>query len=392
MSSSRRSVLRSLAAVTVLGGLPGLTATADEPAPSAPDFRQWGEDALHALHRDMWIPDRKLYAEAYRAGRQRRQPAFMWGVGVQLTALAAAAELDRETWLEPLTSYAEAIEVYWLEHDGIHGYDVLPGPKDSDRYYDDNAWVVLAMIEIHELTEDPRWLARAEETHRFVMSGEDDKLGGGLYWREKELTTKNTCTNAPAIVSALRLHQLTGEERHLEDARRIHAWTREHLQDPEDGLYLDHLRMDGSIDRRKFSYNTALMIRAERLFHEITGETSHLEEAKRLARAAAARWLRDEGGVSDGGRFAHLLLDSLLDLHPHDLEGRWLERSREVMVYVRENIRDREGRYGGRWDRPARNPWREVNILDQASPARSYWRLAAMADGASAAAADGGNE
>jgi len=368
-----RPLLRRL--TCLLLALSAVCPAAADPGPRPP-FARWGQEALDVLDRDLWLPRRNLYAEnAELESRERRAPAFMWGVGVQLTALAAAARVEPARHLAPLRRYAAAIDAYWLEHAGLHGYDVLPGPKESDRYYDDNAWIALAMIEIHEITGEANHLERALETHRFVMSGEDDLLGGGLYWRAKELTTKNTCTNAPAIVTALRLHQLTKDQRHLDDAHRIHTWTRKHLQD-EDGLYLDHLRIDESVDRRKFTYNSALMIRANVLFHDITGEAAHLEEARRIARAAEARWVRADGGIADGGRFAHLLVEAFLELGRADGDARWQRIGERALAFVHANVRDANGRYPSRWDRRTDRPLTRVTLLDQASAARAFWVLA----------------
>lgn len=299
----------------------------------------------------------------------------MWGVGVQLSAMAAAAELEPEKYLTPTRDYADAIQVYWLEHDGIEGFDVLPGPKASDRYYDDNAWLVLALAEVFELTKDKKYLDRSAATFRFVMSGEDDKLGGGLYWREVEKTSKNTCTNAPAIVSALRLHQLTKDDKHLDTAKRLHAWSCKNLQD-QDGLFWDNIRLNGRVDRRKFTYNSALMIRANCLFHEITGEVSHLEEAKRIALASEKQWIAENGAIADSGRFAHLLLESFLELHKRDKDPRWQDLVTRCLVHLHDKIRDANGRYPHRWDRSWGRPMKETMLLNQASPARIYWLAA----------------
>src|SRR5207248_297258 len=104
------------------------------------------------------------------------------------------AQLEPQKYADPLGSYADALQVYWTEHKGIGGYDVLPGPKPADRYYDDNEWVVLALVEAYEATRDVKYRNRAEATFRFVLSGEDDKLGGGLYWQENKLESKNACS------------------------------------------------------------------------------------------------------------------------------------------------------------------------------------------------------
>lgn len=343
---------------------------------TTPPFRQWGAETMEVLHKDLWLPELKLYAEKADVEMNKPDhPAFMWGVGVQLSAMAAAATIEPDNYMGPMKDYADAIQVYWLKHDGIAGFDVQPGPKASDRYYDDNAWLVLALAEVFELTGDTKYLDRSLATFRFVMSGEDDKLGGGLYWREVEKTSKNTCTNAPAIVSALRMHQLTRDGKHLETAKRLYAWTRGTLQD-EDGLFWDNIKLNGRIDRRKFTYNSALMIRANCLLHDITGEAGYLGEAKRVATAAEKQWIHPTGAISDSGRFAHLLLESFLELHARDKAPHWKETVHRCLIHLHEKMRDEHGRYPHRWDRRRPGPMREVMLLNQASPARIYWLAA----------------
>jgi predicted alpha-1,6-mannanase (GH76 family) len=296
----------------------------------------------------------------------------MWGVGVQLSAMAAAARAEPETYLAETKNYADAIGVYWLKHNRIEGFDVQPGPKESDRYYDDNAWLVLALAEVFEVSGDKQYLDRSAATFRFVMSGEDDKLGGGLYWRENFLTSKNTCTNAPAIVSALRLYQITREDKYLETAKRLYTWTNSHLQD-EDGLYWDAIKLDGRVNKRKFSYNTALMIRANCLFHAITGEARYLDEARRVAMAAEKLWVREDGAVADNGRFAHLLTESFLAVYQQDKDPRWTASVERTLTYVHDHLLTPDGRYPHRWDRPSGGSLVETALLNQASPARAYW-------------------
>ena len=355
--------------------LAAVATTAAEPG-DGPPFRQWGAETMEVLHKDLWLPEKKLYAEkADLETGKPDHPAFMWGVGVQLSAMAAAASLEPDKYLAPLRDYADAIQAYWWKHDGIAGFDVQPGPKASDRYYDDNAWLVLALAEVHELTKDPKYLDRALATFRFVMSGEDDKLGGGLYWRELEKTSKNTCTNAPAIVSALRMHQLTKDAKHLETAKRVYTWTRANLQD-KDGLFWDNIKLNGRIDRRKFTYNSALMIRANCLLHEITGEATYLDEARRMAAVAEKLWIHPDGAVSDSGRFAHLLLEAFLELHERDKDARWRETVDRCLVRLHGKMRDEHGRYPHRWDRRRPGALRETVLLNQASPARIYWLAA----------------
>lgn len=136
---------------------------------------------------------------------------------------------------------------------------------------------------------------------------------------------------------------------------------------------MDNIKLDGTIDRRKFTYNSALMLRANCLFHDITGEDSYLEEAKRIADAAVRQWVRESGGIADGGRFAHMLLEAFIELHGRDPDPRWLKITQDALVFVHANVRDVNGRHASRWDRKVEEPLRQIMLLDLASAARAYW-------------------
>jgi uncharacterized protein YyaL (SSP411 family) len=372
----------------ILGAVPAMlvllvqdACRAQTNAESSAQFAQWGVETLDAIQRDLWIADQGLYAEKAAAdGERPTVPAFMWGAGVQLSALAAAARVDSAAYAAPLAAYADALQSYWVEHNGIGGYSVLPGQRVADRYYDDNAWVVLGLIETAAVTDDAKYLERAEATQRFVLSGEDDSLGGGVYWRENRRNSKNTCSNAPAIVGALLLHQKTTDPQQLAAAQRLYKWTQEHLQDPEDGLYWDNVRRGGRVDRRKFSYNSALMMRANCLLYEIKGEAKYLAEAQRIARAAETQWIVPEtGAVKDGGKFGHMLLEAFVAVGRADRDPHWLDVARKSATYVHANVRDPNGRYAHRWDRPQGEALGSYMLIDQASAARVYFVIAEAA-------------
>lgn len=255
-----------------------------------PDFGQWGESAMAMLRRDYYLPKSSLYSER----PDRKQPAFNWGVGVMLSALNAAAKHDRKyrPWLR---EYADASRVYWNKG----GYDVLPVPKPLDRYYDDNAWMALALVETFEVLGDRKYLKWATEALDFALEGESKD--GGIFWRESDRASRNTCSNAPTAVACLAVFRHTKEPHLLDKAKQLTAWTRKHLEDPTDGLYWDNLGNDGKIDKTKWTYNTALMIRA---IHELK-----LDGLERILDASKAKWLKS-GKIADPGRFSHLLVEA----------------------------------------------------------------------------------
>lgn len=350
---------------------------AQDDAQVAAQLRRWGDETLAAIRRDFRIPESGLYAERIGEGNDPRQPAFMWGCGVQLSALAAAGRLDPGTYKDELDDFIERLDSYWHVTADRGGYDVQPRQRSSDRYYDDNAWIVLALVDAYDATGRPNYLDRAAAAQRFVMSGEDDRLGGGLYWRENERESKHTCANAPGIVGALLLYQRTGEPAHLQNARRLFDWTRSHLQDPEDGLFWDAIRLDGTVDRRKFTYNSAVMIRANCLMYEITKERPYLDEAVRISRAAIKHWVDPiSGAVRDAGHFAHMLLEALLEVGRRTGEPGWRDTVMRSVRFVHDELRDADGRYPNRWHLDARRGRRGFQLLDQASVARLYFAAA----------------
>jgi predicted alpha-1,6-mannanase (GH76 family) len=204
-------------------------------------FAQWGLEAMQATEQHFRLDD-GLYSLEARTSK----PASCWAAGVQLSALNAAADVDRR-YLPLTKSYIAALDRHRVTVDGLRAYRPFPGKKKDDLYYDDNAWLVLDFVETYELTQDKHYLELANQTLDFVLSGESPDLGGGIWWRDKR-DSKNTCSNAPSVCAALRVYQHTHNPKLLESARRIYRWTKARLQD-DDGLYLDHVRLDGSSGR-----------------------------------------------------------------------------------------------------------------------------------------------
>jgi uncharacterized protein YyaL (SSP411 family) len=345
--------------------------------PAADEVLGWANETSAQIEKDFWLDDLGTYAErvgpwgAWRGSR----PAYAWSLGVQLSSLVAAAKNDDPQYADRLKACVTALDKHWRE-DGVGGYDVLPNSTNLDRYYDDNAWFVIALVEAYEHTGNHEYLEKAERTQRYVMSGEDDKLGGGVYWRENERNSKNTCANAPAMLGALRLHRVTKDEKQLADALRLYVWTNETLQD-EDGLFWDNLSLNGRLDKRKFTYNTAVMIKANVELYNITGDKKYLDEAERVAQAAKLQWVDEStGAIRDGGRFAHMLVDAFLELGEATNDPAWEQLAARTTHHLWHMLRNERGHYAGSWGEPRDRERRSVQLLDQASVARTMHSVA----------------
>ncbi len=361
----------------ILGMMAGQGVAMARNAPTGNDFLQWAQDTQNRIIAEFAIPNTNIYADKITVGKPASGPAFMWGCGVLLPSFVGAAKLMPDTYMEDLNHYLEGLKVYWVNSRNVSGFNVLPKPSPPDRYYDDNEWMVIALVGAYEDNHNIQTLRWAEDTFKFVLSGMDDQLGGGIYWHEQKRNSKNTCSNAPAIVGALRLYQVTRQKKYLDIAQRLYTWVNAHLQDPS-GLYYDNIKLNGTVEKTEWSYNSALMIRANALLYAITNQESYLKEAERIATAAEAKWIDPNTGafIHDGGVFAHLLAESFLSLYNRDKNPHWLQLVQKGLIYVHANCRDSNGNYTGGWSQPVAEPLKTVKLIDEASVARAYWLAA----------------
>ncbi len=334
-------------------------------------FARWGEATLQCLLTEFPASRPGLFADERSVGKPKGgDPAFTWGAGAMLSALSAAAILSPEKYRSPLAALTAGMDAYWSTAGGRAGYDVLPLPKPPDRYYDDNAWIALTFLEMYAHDKRPETLKRAKKTLDFVLSGED-RSEGGLYWREHPQNTRNTCSNAPAIVAALLYWEKTGDAGYRRTALRLYEWTTTSLQD-SDGLYFDHVKTGGERDKAKWSYNSALMIEANVLLAKTEKQKAYLVEARRIAAAAEARWLdKNTGAIKDEAFFAEHLAEALLKLAVADRDSARRNRVFRALLALGQLGRGEDGYFPTRWSEKAGKRTR-TSLLDQASAARAF--------------------
>jgi hypothetical protein len=325
------------------------------------DYRAAAAEVMRHIHKTFYLPDKNLYAHSIK----QRHPDFMWGNGVMFTALLGAARDDPATYRPRLDAFFKSMDRYWDAKSKIPGYEPSPTKGNgNDKYYDDNAWMVIMYVEAFELTNDRRYLDRAEATLAFVLSGWDDRRGGGIWWHEKHKAgTKNTCANAPAAVGCLRLaaHQPPDKAREsIAWARRIVEWTTRTLQSDE-GLFIDNIRVDsGQLNHGKLTYNTALMTRAYLGLHRATGDETFLNQATRTAKGSEWFRSRSHRGYRDPPKWSHLLVEADLDVYRTTRDPALLRRAANHAEYLYET-----------WQRTPPD-----TLIDNAAVARALWLMA----------------
>jgi hypothetical protein len=225
----------------------------------------------------------------------------------------------------------DGLERYWRERELHPAYasDVPWTPAGGDRYYDDNAWMGLALVQLERLRPGAAPQGRAAQLFEFARAGwdhrEDAPKPGGVFWVEQGRGTgrrnhdRNTVSNAPNAELGLHVDELEGADLRRTGAERMYDWVEGALRDA-DGLYQDRIRGDGSIDRARWSYNQGSMIGAGVLRARAGGSEAHLERAEETARRSlslyAGRYF-DQVPAFNAIFFRNLLLLHAATSDPH---------------------------------------------------------------------------
>jgi predicted alpha-1,6-mannanase (GH76 family) len=195
-----------------------------------------------------------------------------------------------------------------LIHRLIRGVRLCNGGRWTNAYYDDMAWLALAL----QRTDDQ--LGADHERAIGKLSGEllaawSDSEGGGIPWRRGDVF-KNTPANGPAAILLAR----TG---HLQRAAATADWIDTRLRDPATGLIWDGLRPgpDGGTRHEKtvYGYCQGVVLGAEvELARRVPQRRA--ESVRRVSRlvAAVAASLRNDGVLTghrggDSGLFSGIL-------------------------------------------------------------------------------------
>ena len=247
------------------------------------DFMSAGKSIMQSVIKTFWDQERRLAREEL-ADPPESETAFIWPFCCFIEMLSEYDCMDQS--VEPLyTTALEPIEKYkQYRKDGMEVYAALYGGYE-DAYYDDNGWVVKTFLRAYDIFQDKKWLLKAANTIEYCYSGWDDRLGGGVYWRERDKLYKCLCSNAPLGLFSLDLYGATKDQKYFDWAMKLYRWSKKSFWEA-DGVYLDGIFTDGKMDRTKYPYNTAFMIRLETALYQITGNPTFLLNAEYSAHAS----------------------------------------------------------------------------------------------------------
>jgi hypothetical protein len=342
-------------------------------------LQTWGLETNGEINGTLRVPGTRLYAEtASLSGVQSggfNGRAFVWPASTQFRVLNTLAQIDPATYASNLNLFAtELHNAYWN-----NGY--RSGAGGGDRFYDDNAHLVVAFVEAHRLTNDSTYLIRARDAFSFVLQGEDAVAGGGIYFKQNDFASKDAISTLQAARGAAMLYRATREQTYLSAATRLLNWANTHIQRP-DGLYSERWRISTNAPEGFDLINSAgIGISTNLELYGATGNSAYLSEAQRIANRSLSRYFDSATGrINDEGFWAFELVDAFDNLHLHDKNPLWIDRADRALVWLHDNKRDPNGRYGLFWGRngPQVGTLASWHLNDQAPVARAYLYTSAV--------------
>ena len=324
-------------------------------------YAHYGVEGENLLREN--YPNDEFYRATYLAGDDNNSPkpfSYLWPYSSTVSAVRAIYDATGDSAYLTLLQekVAPGLEEYLdtARMPAAYASYISRAPQ-SDRFYDDNIWLGIDFTDFYLGTKDPAHLDKARMIWEFIESGTDDKLGGGIYWCEQKKGGKNTCSNAPATVLCMKLYNLTQDNAYLEQAKKTYDWTKNSLRDPEDFVYWDNVRLDGSVDKAKYTYNSGQMIQAGVLLYQQSGDKAYLKDAQETARGAYQRFTEVRKAV-DGTEtrfytaspwFNVILLRGLTALYEVDHNPEYIRTMADNARYAWDHTRDVNGFLDNDW-------------------------------------------
>lgn len=334
------------------------------------------------------FPFNSDYAATYLDNQDQAKPnpySFLWPYSGSLSAVSAIMMHKKTKGVE---SYLTAKVLPGL----AHYFDTTRSPfayasyiNDaplSDRFYDDNVWLGIDFTELYLHTSKAEYLEKAKLIWKFIESGTDEKLGGGIYWCEQSKKSKNTCSNAPGAVYALKLFEATKDSSYFNQGKTLYEWTKNTLQDKNDYLYFDNIGLNGRVQKRKYAYNSGQMIQAAALLYKITRKKEYLVDAQNIAQSAHNYFFEDFS-AADGNKmkllkkgdiwFTAIMFRGFVELYHLDKNKTYLQDFEQNLNFAWKNMREQNGLFNSDWSGQTKD--KSKWLLTQFAMAEMYARM-----------------
>jgi hypothetical protein len=319
-------------------------------------------------------------------GVKEKEVSFLWpfsgvysatNVLMRVPALKAKYKSYQDSLVIGIEQYVDTIRK-------PAGYQAYPVKLEkADRYYDDNGLVGIDYMESYFNNLNPLYLQRAKNVYKFILSGWNDDVGGGITWLEGHKDQKPACTNGMATLTALKIYQGSKDVYYLEQGKKVYSWMYKTLRDSITGIITNDVKIDGKQNRTFWTYNTGSLLEAAVMHYRFTGEKHYLQQAKQLAAASYKYYSEvphDRHLILhiDLPWFVTILFRGYEALYKIDGDYKYIAAIEHDLNYAWANSRDKEDFTTHSWlpkpDELSKPKW----LLDEACIAELYTRLSIL--------------
>lgn len=350
-------------------------------------YKYYSADSSNLLRET--YPHNKEYNATYLASSDLKdipnQYSYLWPYSGIFSAVSILLEDSGDKKYQELLNnkVLSGLEKYFDTKRMPPAYaSYINSAPESDRFYDDNIWLGIDFTDVYRTTSKPEYLQKAKLIWDFIMSGTDSKLGGGIYWCEQKKESKNTCSNAPGSVFALKLFEATQDSTFFIAGKNLYDWTQTHLQDTTDFLYYDNVKLDGSIGKEKYAYNSGQMMQAASILYKLTNDKTYLSDAQNIAKSCYNYFFFDFSSpqgenfklLKKGNIwFTAVMFRGFTELYNIDNNNIYIDAFGKNLNYIWEYSRDDKGLFNDDWSGATKNEskW----LLTQAAMVEMYTRM-----------------
>ena len=361
------------------------------------------QQTLDALYQNYAAPNTCLLRENYPFNQDNKatylaseeqanipnQFSYLWPYSGTFSAVNALFEATHDKKYKKLldSRVLPGLEEYFDTQRVPNAYSsyIRTAPA-SDRFYDDNVWLGIDFTDTYQMTQEQKYLDKAQLIWKFIESGTDSILGGGIYWCEQKKESKNTCSNAPGSVLALKLFKATNDSSYFEKGKKLYEWTQRNLQDSADYLYFDNIRLDGKIGKAKFAYNSGQMMQSAALLYQLTKNPIYLKDAQNIAKECFNYFFTDFTPATNEEAFRMLkkgdiwftavMLRGFIELYQIDKDKTYINAFNKSLSYAWDNARDEKGLFNT--DLSGKSKDERKWLLTKAAMVEMYARLATI--------------
>lgn len=233
------------------------------------------------------------YRKAFIARNGKINGTEFWDTAEILEAFLDAYE---QTENKNYLSYAEKIAT-----NHFNATNVKVNWCASNAFNDDIAWVCIGFTRLYNFTGNEKYLTIAKNNFDIMWARaySPDVLGGGLWWKDDQKNTKNSCIQCPASIAACLIGKATNDDSYYEKAKEVMEWEFDVLFEEDTGKVYDCKQTNGNYNYWASTYNQGTFVGACTLLHEKYGDQKYMDYAAKAVEYGMTK-LDNKNGVLNG--------------------------------------------------------------------------------------------